>query len=94
MTTNNTDSSLGKYDGMSEDDIDNMVDMKVEIERQRWLRDIAVNMLDTEVERVRKIQEKAQVQLDESMRRTIKLRETALTEIVRMPVDDNMEATQ
>lgn len=77
-----------KYGGMTDDEIDNLIDIRVETERQAWLRDIALNRMDMEVERVRELQVKHQLDLDASMKRTVKLREAVLTEMVRMPVDE------
>ena len=74
-----------KYGRMTDDEIDNIIDMRAEEERQKWLRDVMVNRLDTEIERIRRLQEKAQLDLNDSMQRTVKLREAALTEIVRTP---------
>lgn len=88
MTENN------KYADYTEAQIDQLIDIRVEREKQEWLKNIADTLLQNNVNLAREKAEKAGLEAANYTAPLIKLREIALEESVATPTittDEEME---
>lgn len=83
-----------KYSNYTEEQIDQLIDMRVEREKQEWLKTIADTLLQNNVNLAREKAEKAGLEAANYTAPLIKLREIALEETIATPTiatDEEME---
>lgn len=83
-----------KYSNYTEEQIDQLIDLRVEREKQEWLKNIADTLLQNNVKLAREKAEKAGLEAANYTTPLIKLREIALEESIATPTiatDEEME---
>lgn len=82
-----------KYDGKTDDEIDQLIDIQVKTSINKWIQKIGLAQIDAAIVESKLKEKKFKLEQDELSKKFIKLREVALEEIksVPTPTDEEME---
>lgn len=82
-----------KYDGKTDDEIDQLIDIQVKTAINKWIQKIGIAQIDAAIVESKLKEKQFKLEQDELSRKFIKLREVAIEEIesVPTPTDEEME---
>lgn len=82
-----------KYDGKTDDEIDQLIDIQVKTAINKWIQSIGIAQIDNAIAESKLKEKQFKLEQDELSRKFIKLREVAIEEIesVPTPTDEEME---
>lgn len=82
-----------KYDGKTDDEIDQLIDIQVKTSINKWIQKIGLAQIDAAIVESKLKEKQFKLEQEELSKKFIKLREVALEEIesVPIPTDEEME---
>lgn len=82
-----------KYDGKTDDEIDQLIDIQVKTSINEWIQKIGLAQIDAAIVESKLKEKQFKLEQEELSKKFIKLREVALEEIesVPTPADEEME---
>lgn len=82
-----------KYDGKTDDEIDQLIDIQVKTAINQWIQKIGLAQIDAAILESKEKEKQLKMEAEELSKQFVKLREVALEEIesVPIPTDEEME---